>query len=1321
MSHNGGVRVYFLPALLACFAVTASAQPLVCGASAGSRPMIRALGQAELVGDLLVNCSGVAPGVGASVTVQVQLNAPFTGRTGVGTNPSTEALLLVGDPAPGQQVVQPAGSTVAGANVFQGVLAGPAMIQFSNVQVIPPGMQGATTKVIRITNVRVNARALVGAGNLSPHATMTVSVNAGNIPLPIANATQTVAFRVGAVSSNLRQPDDSAQFTGVYQSCAGNNPRVTAATAPDFLLKYNELFPAAFKERNSATSAANPNTLAAQNVPGQIYNTETGFYAPSFPAANGLNLAGLASQGTRLFARFTGIPAGVNIYVTVQPTAAGSSSGGITARLSTTDADGAGAFAVVAPTIGPYVQIQIVGGSAVASWEVFDPNPTALESLSFGVVVSIPANFTGSGKINAHASLGPVTTAAGTSSSLPSFAAAVGIATAAAINPCTNNVTITTQCPLPEATLNTPYVQTLSATGGATPYTWTIDAGALPPGILLSTAGRIVGTPAKPGGIGFTLRVTDANRGTTTRECSLRVQGPFDVAPSALSFSAASGGPPTPGQNIDISSPVPHILFAVTTAVDTPVNWLRSNVPAGFIPKSATIIADPAGLNPGTYRGTITVTAAGANPPARTVAVTFVVGEAAPPKLAVEPGSLEVDTPRGGDVRRRVAWVLNRGNGSLDFTVTASTLSGGSWLAVTPPSGTVQSGIPFPVLVAISPLRLAPGTYRGKLTFQSSTTGETVEVPVTLSIHSGGDSMLLPRHGLLFAAAAGGQSPPRQRFPIAVEGTTGFDWQISTVVDSGTPTWLTVSPTNGRSQPGLTPFVEVSVNPAGLAAGLYLAELVVRAPNIQNAPRSVFVVLRVRPGTEAIDPVIEPGGLLFVAARGGTNPAPQTILVSNLTSAPVTLDFEIDGETTVFSAAAPDGDQASPGVSSRIEVSADITRLPVGVYRADLTIQVSSDTRVRVADLALIVTPGSGAGASGVRSAEGDCAPTKLVLVSTMIRIGQVAPSGTPVPLRVQVNDDCGAPLEAAGGAVTGSFSSGEAPVILTGLGSGQWEGTWAVRQTTATNVVITFVAADQARKLAGAQEVFTNVDTSSGNPVIAAGGVLSAASFQSGAPVSLGGLISIFGSRLAEGAAAASAFPLPQRLANASVTMGGKALPLIYAGDASGSSQVNAMVPYDLNPDTKQQLVVRRQNSGYSITEVSVAATQPAIFTLPGIRAGQGAILDQRGGVPTTDNPVPRGEFITIYAEGLGPVDGAVNAGEQVTGLFRVTNTVQVGIGGVAVSAADIFFAGLAPGFSGLYQINARVPTSVAAGASVPVIVTVGGQPSNTVIIAVR
>ena len=90
------------------------------------------------------------------------------------------------------------------------------------------------------------------------------------------------------------------------------------------------------------------------------------------------------------------------------------------------------------------------------------------------------------------------------------------------------------------------------------------------------------------------------------------------------------------------------------------------------------------------------------------------------------------------------------------------------------------------------------------------------------------------------------------------------------------------------------------------------------------------------------------------------------------------------------------------------------------------------------------------------------------------------------------------------------------------------------------------------------------------------------------------------------------------------------------------------------------------------------------------------------------------------LYASGLGDVSPAVAAGSAAPSspLSRTVLPVDLIIGGVR---AEVAFAGLAPGFAGLYQVNAVVPSPVTPGDAVPVTIGVAGVSSPAVSMAVR
>src|SRR5262249_52780237 len=154
--------------------------------------------------------------------------------------------------------------------------------------------------------------------------------------------------------------------------------------------------------------------------------------------------------------------------------------------------------------------------------------------------------------------------------------------------------------------------------------------------------------------------------------------------------------------------------------------------------------------------------------------------------------------------------------------------------------------------------------------------------------------------------------------------------------------------------------------------------------------------------------------------------------------------------------------------------------------------------------------------------------------------------------------------------------------------------------------------------------------------------------------------------------------------------------LPLYF----TSSGQINAVVPIDTPMNTRQQLIVRR-GAKYTVPEsVTIAAAQPAIFTPSQTGKGQGYVLvhDANTGVEVNADPAhpaKTGDILVTYCAGLGLTNPPVGDGQpaSTTALSPTVNTVTMTIGGVN---ANVFFSGLAPGFIGLYQVNAIMPSDV-------------------------
>jgi hypothetical protein len=108
------------------------------------------------------------------------------------------------------------------------------------------------------------------------------------------------------------------------------------------------------------------------------------------------------------------------------------------------------------------------------------------------------------------------------------------------------SLAITTGTPLPTARLSLPYSVKLGAAGGITPYTWSVVAGQLPPGLKLHPAtGVLSGTAGASGTYTFTVRVTDSQSPAQTEEATetLTVVSPLGV--TALIHAAVVGSPYT--------------------------------------------------------------------------------------------------------------------------------------------------------------------------------------------------------------------------------------------------------------------------------------------------------------------------------------------------------------------------------------------------------------------------------------------------------------------------------------------------------------------------------------------------------------------------------------------------------------------------------------------------------------------------------------------------------------------------------------------------------------------------------------------------------
>ncbi|HEY6393059.1 MAG TPA: S8 family serine peptidase [Bryobacteraceae bacterium] len=229
--------------------------------------------------------------------------------------------------------------------------------------------------------------------------------------------------------------------------------------------------------------------------------------------------------------------------------------------------------------------------------------------------------------------------------------------------------------------------------------------------------------------------------------------------------------------------------------------------------------------------------------------------------------------------------------------------------------------------------------------------------------------------------------------------------------------------------------------------------------------------------------------------------------------------------------------------------------------------------------------------------------------------------------------------------------------------------------------------------------------------PAISAGGIVNGASFEAGKPVAPGSYVSIFGNGLSDFTDFATTSILPLTIDFASVSFDVPSAKISVPGRLIFVSpgQVNVQVPWELQGQSQAQVKMTIDFSYGNVVTLALSDYAPAFFE----NSGAVAALDAKFSAITAGNPARQGVVVQLFANGLGPVNNQPATGDPavVSPLATCKSTPIVVIGG---KNAVVGFCGLAPGFPGLYQVNATVPTGLAPGAN-PITVAIGGQTSKS------
>jgi hypothetical protein len=298
------------------------------------------------------------------------------------------------------------------------------------------------------------------------------------------------------------------------------------------------------------------------------------------------------------------------------------------------------------------------GGTAPFTWTVSSGSlPAGISLSAFGTLSGTP-------------------TATGTSSFTVKVTDANGQAATQATSLTVNVGVSTTFAAPPAGQTGVAYTDTLTATGGTAPYTWSVNAGSLPPGITLTSAGVLAGTPTTAGSYPFTVNVIDQNNGIATTSITLVV-----TAGLTLTFPAPPSG--------TVGTAYTDTLTAAGGTA--PYTWSVSagSLPAGITLTPSTGVLAGTPTTAGTSSFTIKVTDAASQTATQATSISITAGTL----TITAPGSTTLpSTSPGGTTSAQLGTVTVTDNRGVPAASWTATVTGTTFVTGT---GTAPQTIPL--------------------------------------------------------------------------------------------------------------------------------------------------------------------------------------------------------------------------------------------------------------------------------------------------------------------------------------------------------------------------------------------------------------------------------------------------------------------------------------------------------------------------------------------------------------------------------------------------------------------------------------------------
>jgi uncharacterized protein (TIGR03437 family) len=576
------------------------------------------------------------------------------------------------------------------------------------------------------------------------------------------------------------------------------------------------------------------------------------------------------------------------------------------------------------------------------------------------------------------------------------------------------------------------WLLTPSVSSNLTPATMTVNVNA--PGLPSGTCrGHITVTPASGSAIDIPIRLAISSNALLTVSQSL-----------GFGYANVAAGQSGPQQTLSLGS---TDNSSVSFSVAPSTFWL--GVSGGTTtPQTITAFYQTAGLSPGSYGASLTITSAAIPEGSFSIPVTLIINPNI--TVSVSPSSLDFSMGQGGTVPASKNLTLSNSGGTPTPTYTASISSScSSLLSVSPTSGLASGTLTVSVLSNTASV----GTYNCQviLSYSGASTQGT-SIPVTLTITSP-RTLNVPSTPLTFNYQLTQSQPASQTIRLT---DTGGAVQF-TVGTTSTPSgWLSTDTTTGNTPKD----VVVTVNTAGLSVGTYSGTITISAPGVLANPVAISVTLNV---TAAPSPqpvtitstasnlagAISPGALITIKGTllGPTNPPNNGLFTVN---AQGRIDSTLYGVRVLF-----DGIPGTPIYVSATQINVFAPYELAGRLSTNVTIEynsiASSPISVRVTDAApaIFTQNQQGFGPSATLNQNGTVngPPTGQTLpaaVNTIIAVyatggGQTNPPSstggvTPASLPLRVIPPVGSKSATIGGIPAEVVFAGAAPGLAAGV-----------------------------------------------------------------------------------------------------------------------------------------------------------------------------------------------------------------------------------------------------------------------------------------------